>query len=668
MAKPKSPAPSEKKSDKKKFIAIGALLTSTPFLIAIAVHGLLLVLGGSIVIFKGGNPLAIFTSQNVGEVDAGAEPEAPPAAEEPSPEPDSPATTAEPEMAPTEVSESSDLLALSTPSAVPSFAPPAPGKITGTPVLGSGGSGGGQGGTGGGGGKKRPRIGKSSLFGFEDAQEDDLIGTMIDLKLESSGKKPTSMGGTDTDFYGAVRNLLSGSRVNEGALRKYFQVPKKLGATQLFIPSRDAAEAPRVFQVADKVKPNYWVIRYRGKFAAPVSGQYRFVGKADDLLWVAVDGRTVLEAHWDVNNFLTSWRPRDHVNEHSIYDFMGGNTEGDKERAWLTYGDWMTLEAGKPKELEILLGEYGGGRFFALLLIQAKGQEDKKGKSKDRPLIPLFVTAEPTGEQRQTMRSSKIEFPKELPVFAASQPGGGGGSAGPATPAEVPANRRGDTAADPAYESAWQDGATAGSGLGGWILRSNGDASRKSYAGFYVARQEEKAGSEPVATEGRSWAVYADGEGFQEATAFRAFSPALSPGQTFAVDWVAPLPKSNSGSSGSMGLTLRSGNKSESAGDYNSGARLEVAALEGKSNYQIFDGSSPADSGLPVSPGGLRLEFSLKTADTYDLKLSPLDGGRPVELSGRKLGGGNGSPIESLGIFNRDSEQNLFFNRLQVQP
>jgi hypothetical protein len=77
VAKPKSPAPSEKKSDKKKFIAIGALLTSTPFLIAIAVHALLLIGGGSIVIFKGGNPLAIFTSQDVGG-DGGAEAEAPP--------------------------------------------------------------------------------------------------------------------------------------------------------------------------------------------------------------------------------------------------------------------------------------------------------------------------------------------------------------------------------------------------------------------------------------------------------------------------------------------------------------------------------------------------------------------------------------------------------------
>ena len=76
--KPKAPLPAGKKQEKKKFFALAALITSTPFLIAIAVHVLLLLVGGSIVIFKGGNPLAIFTSQNVAGEGA-AEQEAPPA-------------------------------------------------------------------------------------------------------------------------------------------------------------------------------------------------------------------------------------------------------------------------------------------------------------------------------------------------------------------------------------------------------------------------------------------------------------------------------------------------------------------------------------------------------------------------------------------------------------
>ena len=497
-----------------------------------------------------------------------------------------------------------------------------------------------------------------------------------DLKLDSSGKKPTGIGTTDTDFYGAVRGLLAGNRVNDGALRKYFGVPKKLGATQIFVPTRDAAEAPKVFDVADKVKPNYWIIRYQGRFSAPVSGQYRFVGKADDLLWVAVDGRTVLEAHWDVDNFLTGWRPKEHVKEHPLYDFGEANTDEDKKRAFLTYGDWMTLEAGKPRDIEMLLGEYGGGRFFAVLLIQQKGQEDKKGKSKDRPLIPLFVTAEPNGQQRQLMRTSKMEFPKEIPVFAASQPFKGSESstesAAPPPPSPaLEANRsegRTDTSNNPAYGGGWKDGAGASEAWEAWVLRDNGKPDKKSYAGFYLAKQEEKSGTEPVAVDGKSFGIFADGEGFQEAAAYRAFTKPLEMNQTFSMELITPIPKSNSGSTGSIGLTLRSGKKSDEPKDYNAGARFELTALEGQANYQIFDGSQPSDSGLAVTPGGLRVDFTLKTADTYDLKLSPLSGASPVGFKDRKLGGNSGVPIESLAIFNRDSEKNAFFNRLRLNP
>ena len=673
---PKTPSQSPGgKNQKKKWLTLAALVTSTPFLIAIAVHLLAILAVGSVVIFKGGNPLSMFTGEKVDSGDVGAESPAPPSNEEPAPQEDS-APMAETNPTPTDITETSDILSLSTPSPTPSFAPTAPSK---TPPLSTPSSGGlgGKSGSSTGGGPRKARTGKGSLFGFEETLEDDLIGTMYDLKQDASGKKATGMGDSDTDFYKAVRGLLAGSRVNESALRKYFCVPKKLGATQIYIPSCDASEAPKVFQVDGKVKPNYWVIHYKGRFAAPVSGQYRFVGKADDLLWVAVDGRTVLEAHWDNQNFLTNWRPKDHVNEHSILDFMGGNTEGDRQRAFLTYGDWMNLEAGKPKEIEILLGEYGGGRFFGVLLIQQQGMEEKKGKSKDRPLIPLFITAEPNSQLKQAMRNAKLEFPKETPIFAASQKGGA--TPADAAPEEKPADPKPspkdnvvagktDQASDPLYQDGWKEGVSGGTGFGNWTLKSNGNPDQKSYAGFYLAKQDEKPGISPLATDGKAWGIFADGGGFQETCAFRPFSSPLSTGQTFSLEIITPTPKSNSGSTGSIVLTLRNGNTSEKPGDYNQGVRFEFTALEGKPNYQIYDGDKSSDSGLSIPLGGIRLEFTLQANDLYDLKITPLDGGNPVELKGRKLGGTAGAPIESLGIFNRDSEANAFFNKLSIRP
>ena len=659
-AKPKFPAPAEKKSEKKKFLAIGALITSTPFLIAIAVHVLLLLVGGSMVIFRGGNPLAVFTSQEVGDGDAGAEAEAPPSPEESMPEPESEPAAMETEVAPTEIEESSDILSLSTPSTVPSFAPPAPTKATGSAVVGFGSSGGGGGSTGIG-GRKKARTGKGSLFGFDETQEDDLIGTMYDLKTDASGKKPTGLGPdkspgvTDSDFYRACRELLAGNRVNESALRRYFSVPKKLGATQLFIPYRQADEAPKSFGVADKVKPNFWVIHYKGRFSAPVSGQYRFVGKADDLLWVAVEGRTVLEAHWDNNNFLTSWRPKEHVNEHSVYDFMEGNTEDDKKKAFLTYGDWMNLEAGKPKDLEILLGEYGGGRFFAVLLIQQKGEKEKMGKSKDRPVYPLFVTADPDSTQRVTMRNSKLEFPRETPVFGASQK--------PAPSVGALALEFTDAAENPLYDTGWTESGET-DGFGSWVLKSNGDESKKSFAGFYVAKEEEKTEITPVASAGKAWGLYADGDGNEEAVAFRSFSQPLSPNQAFSLEFIFPPPAS---SDGVIGLALRSGDQATSLGDYNAGARLEIFAQGGKANFQILDGQGTLDSGIPVSSEGVRAEITIKTVDSYDLRLVPLAGGKPTDWKDRKLGGESGSALKGFSLFNRNSEKNAFANRLKIR-
>jgi len=676
--KPSPPHAVAKNEQKKKWLTLTALITSTPFLIAIAVHLLALLTVGSVVIFKGGNPLAMFTGEKVASGDIGPESSAPPSNEEPTPQEDS-VPMAEATPTPTDITETKDILSLSTPAPTPSFAPSTPAKVSSIPSI-SGGSSGTRGGPSGGtGSPKKARTGKGSLFGFDETLEDDLIGTMYDLKLDATGKKTSGLGPdgspgvTDSDFYRACRELIAGNRVNESALRRYFAVPKKLGATQIFIPVCDAAEATKVFGVADKVKPNFWVIRYKGRFSAPVSGRYRFVGKADDLLWVAVDGRTVLEAHWRTDDFLTNWRPpKEHLKENSIYEFMNGNTEDDRSKAFLTYGDWMDLESGKPKEIEILLGEYGGGRFFGVLLIQQQGTEEKKGKSKDRPLIPLFVTAEPNAQLRQAMRNSRLEFPKETPIFAATQKGG---NTAPSPSADNPEPKqiettigKSDSAGDPAYDDGWKEGVAGGSGFGNWTLKSNGNPDKNSYAGFYLAKEQERPGITPLATSGRAWGIFADGEGFQEACAFRTFSGPLAAGQTFSMEIITPNPKSNSGSTGSIGFTLRTGNTSEKPTDYNQGARFEFTALEGKPNYQIYDGNNSSDSGVSIPITGVRLEVTLKTDDLYDLRITPLGGGSPAELKDRKLGGTGGAPIESLAIFNRDSEANAFFNKLSVKP
>jgi hypothetical protein len=684
-AKPKPPAPAEKKSEKKKFLAIGALLTSTPFLIAIAIHALLLIGGGSVVIFKGGNPLAIFTSQDTGEGDVGAEAEAPPSPEEPTPEPESEPMPMETEVTPTEVEESSDILALSTPSTVPSFAPPAPAKAsapsgaTGSSVkmaaaprpVGRAGA---------------KRTGKSTLFGFSEKMGGELEGTMYDLKLKADGKKPSGI--SEQTFAEAVKKIVR-NRFRPASLADFYRVDKKFFATMFYIPLQEAGEAPKTFGVQGKVKPNNFIIHYTGSFAAPEDGTYRFVGLGDESIIVMVDGSVKLEGNWVP--FLSYAERNDRPGD-SVLEFFP-TIKQNESWARLREGEWISLKAGQPRRLDVLLVEQGdpnapgGGNFAFILLIEKQGvkYETKKKGNQTFTVLPPFLLEEPDSGMQKIIRENKDKLEVDLKnalVFGTAAPAPAGSpepepagspsaaAAPPSTPpqAAFAAGGRTDTASASGYGGEWKEGAGAADGWEGWVLRANGNPDKKSYAGFYLAKQEEKSGSASVATEGRSFAIFADGEGFQEAAAFRGFAKPLEANQSFSVDFVTPVPKSNAGTTGSIGLTLRNGKKADAPADYNAGARFELTAIEGQANYQIFDGSQPSDSGLAVTPAGFRVEFTLKTPDTYDLKLYPLSGGSPVELKDRKLGGSAGAPLESFSIFNRDSEQNAFFNRLRLNP
>ncbi|MEY2852354.1 MAG: hypothetical protein RL549_1053, partial [Verrucomicrobiota bacterium] len=307
VAKPKSPAPAEKKSDKKKFVALAALITSTPFLIAIAVHILLLLIGGSVVIFKGGNPLAIFTSQDVGG-DGGAEAEAPPSPEEPTPEPES------------------EPMAMET--------PPAPAKVSAP-------SGGASGGVkmgasprpvGRAGGK---RTGKSTLFGFSEKMGGELEGTMYDLKLKADGKKPSGI--DEKSFPEAVKKIVR-NRFRPNSLADFYRVDKKFFATMFYIPLQEAGEAPKTFGVQGKVKPNNFIIHYTGSFAAPEDGTYRFVGLGDESIIVMVDGSVKLEGNWVP--FLSYAERNDRPGE-SVLEFFP-TIKANEAWARLREGEWIS--------------------------------------------------------------------------------------------------------------------------------------------------------------------------------------------------------------------------------------------------------------------------------------------------------------------------------------
>lgn len=674
LKRPTPPAPGDEKKQKKKWLSLAALITSTPLLIAIAVHVLALVGVGSVVIFKGGNPLAMFSGEKVDSGDAGSEAPAPPSNEEPSPQEDS-APMAETTPTPTEITETTDVLSLSTPAPTPSFAPTTPAKTISAPPM-SAGTGSSPspkpaGKTGG------RRSAKSTLFGFTEKVGGELEGTMYDLKLKTDGKKPSGI--DDKTFPEAVRKIVR-TRFRPNSLNEFYKVDKKFFATQFFIPLQVAGKAPETFGVKGKVKPNNFIIHYSGSFAAPEDGLYRFVGLGDDSILVMVDGSVKFEGNWVP---FTSYGERNDKPGVEVLEFFP-TIDANKSWARLREGDWINLKKTQPHQLDIALIEQGdpkaegGGNFAFVLLIEKQGSKyelSKKSKT-PRPILPLFMLEPPDSNMEKVIRESldKLEVSyKDGPYFGTTAPAPEESTpteTSPTPKSSVPENNssKSDQASESVYEAGWKEGVSGGSGFGNWILKSNGNPDKKSYAGFYLAQEQEKPGIAPLATDGKAWGIFADGEGFQETCAFRPFSSPLTSGQTFSIELMTPNPKSNSGSAGSIGLTLRTGNTSEKPTDYNQGARFEFTALEGKPNYQIFDGSDASDSGVPIPIGGVRLEMTLTSNDLYDLKITPLGGGSPLDLKGRKLGGSAGTSIESLAIFNRDSEANAFFNKLTVRP
>ncbi len=227
-----------------------------------------------------------------------------------------------------------------------------------------------------------------------------------------------------------------------------------------------------------------------------------------------------------------------------------------------------------------------------------------------------------------------------------------------------------DDASLPAYKSAWKND-SGGTGFREWTLRTQKGASGESHAGFYVADTAGQKDLLGAALRGRAFAIYANGNHFEAAAAFRRLKKPLSVGHTFSFllkhGTIEKKYGQDDPGTGGIGLTLRSGSAAESVGDYNRGARFEFGSYEGRDTYQIYDGDTSRDSGIRLSEVGVSVSLTLVTPDTYDLEVTTLGDKKTTTLKGCKLGGEKGAALESFCVFNRDGEKSdAFFNGFQV--
>jgi hypothetical protein len=199
--------------------------------------------------------------------------------------------------------------------------------------------------------------------------EGSLTGIFYDLK-ETQQKKPS---GVDPGEYERIVEEYLAKNWDEDVLNRYYQVSKPLNTTQIFIPLANSDLAPKVFGLENTdARPNLWVAHYKAEVSPPEAGTYRFVGTGDDIIAVAVDGKTVLSS-------FGTWKPSE--------------PNGPKAGSFLmVHGDWMTLKADQIIDLDVIFGDEPGAVFDAFLMIQKQGVTYKMDQT-GHPILPIFQVA-----------------------------------------------------------------------------------------------------------------------------------------------------------------------------------------------------------------------------------------------------------------------------------
>ena len=252
-------------------------------------------------------------------------------------------------------------------------------------------------------------------FGVLDPGAGALVGTLYDLKQDRN-RKPTSLGGPLDGFNGRIAtetmevlNEFTRRGWNEQSLAsKYFQAPQQLYQTKVFMPSMDAAEAPKAFNCEKDVQPSRWVVIYRGMVRPPKSGKYRFVGAGDDVLAVRFGGKTVFDYGYasataklrilgnvermknekdrEWNHERKNWTMPEPV---SLYPYSSLAPRLQQEVGGLAAGLEFEADANKDYPIEILISEIPGGVFCAYLMIEEIGAKyERNGDS--LPILPMF--------------------------------------------------------------------------------------------------------------------------------------------------------------------------------------------------------------------------------------------------------------------------------------
>jgi hypothetical protein len=210
----------------------------------------------------------------------------------------------------------------------------------------------------------------------------DLEGTYYDTKRRRGGTfNGSGRRGDPYTYRPAVEEFIE-SGYDTSSLAAFYRAPDKRYANCIMVPTMSSSVAPAAFG-EDPGTGLFWLVHYKGQIVYPEDITFRFWAAADHFMGVRVGETDVLFAAWqgERDDFKVDWRGND--SKRDAY-YLGYNTR-------LEPGDWVTLKAGEPQTLQVIIGD-NGGLAAQMLLVEVKGVDYPQNKQ-GGPILPVFKTS-----------------------------------------------------------------------------------------------------------------------------------------------------------------------------------------------------------------------------------------------------------------------------------
>ncbi|MEN8256024.1 MAG: hypothetical protein ABFR33_11210, partial [Verrucomicrobiota bacterium] len=232
-----------------------------------------------------------------------------------------------------------------------------------------------------------------TIFGGAQSIGNDFEGTFYDFKHDRRGN---SVAVTIYEYEDIYRRFVKHD-FDTKAFSRFARSPKKLYATHFMIPPLPSGFGPKAF--GQETDGYYWGAHYKGKLVHKEGITFRFWGHGDNFMLVRLDGELVLNACWPGPDkkivpqyYYTAPNSRRY--------HLGNNTS--------VGSDWITLEPGVPRDMEVMIGEMWGGNHAAMLLVEVQGVEYEEN-SFGAPIFPIFKTAELSLDQMEKIYEFLVE-------------------------------------------------------------------------------------------------------------------------------------------------------------------------------------------------------------------------------------------------------------------